>query len=98
MLIHNALSLVHAGKLTKPVSASAKGDVYIISQALDDVLKSPWTAEHSFVAQEPRKATPLVVKCLLDRALQLIDPAKRTKIRNDVPVYDEISHTPVSMH
>ena len=56
-LVHNALSLVYVGKLAKPVSASAKEDVFVITQSLHDSLKSPGTAEHSFVWQERRQAT-----------------------------------------
>ena len=47
-LVHNAQSLVHAGKLAKPVLASAKEDVYMNSQSLGDVLKSPGTARAFF--------------------------------------------------
>ena len=48
-LAHNVLSLIHAGKLTKPFSASAKEDFCMISRSLDDVLKSPGTTKHSCV-------------------------------------------------
>ena len=56
LFVHKAQSLVHGCKLAKPVSASAKEDVYLISQSLHDVLKSPATARHSFVWQHPRSS------------------------------------------
>ena len=67
-LVHNTLSLMHTNKVTKPVSASAKEDFYMIRQSLDDVLKSPAPAEHSFVRQKGREATPWIVNRLLEEA------------------------------
>ena len=52
------IPLVHAGKLAKPVSASGKGDGYMLSESLADAVKSPRTSELSFVWQECREATP----------------------------------------
>ena len=79
-LVHKALSLVHEGKLARPASASAKEDVYMISQSLHDVLKSPGTAEDLFcVAGAP-------LGNILDHQAS---PAKRRKIMKDVPFYEE---------
>ena len=86
---------MHAGKLAKPVSASAKKDVYMTSQSLDDILQMPGTAEHSFVWQERRVATPSIVGRLLDEVFQFADQAKRSKKVKGVPFFDEIVHTPV---
>ena len=95
LLVHNELSFVHAGKLATPVSVSAKEDLCMIPQSLDDVLNSPGTAEHSFVWQDGCDATVLMVKRLLDEASQLADQAKRRRLMKDVPFHDEIVGTQV---
>ena len=94
-LVHNALSLILAGKLTKLVLASMMEDVCMITQPSDDVLKSPRSAAHSFVWKERREATPSIVKRLLEEALHMTDSAKRTKTMKDFPFYDDIGRTPV---
>ena len=61
----------------------------------DDVLKSPGTAEHSFVWQKGSDATSSTVERFLEEELELADPAKRQTIMKDVPVYHETGRTPV---
>ena len=95
LLVHDALSFVHAGKLATPVSVSAKEDLCMFSQSLDNVLNSPGTAERSFVRQDGCEATVLIPKRLLDEASQLANRGKKRKKMKDVPFYDEFGGTPV---
>ena len=77
------------GNPKRRMSRAIKEDVFLMSSALEDVLKRLGSSDQTFVWQDKTHSTPTIVKRLLAEAPALVEPAKRRKFMHEVPHYEE---------
>ena len=86
---------MHTGKPKKVMVSANQEDIFLITTVLKEALRRPGSPEQSFVWQDKTETTPSIVKGVLAKAPNFVEPTKRRKFMKAVLHYAQIGRTKV---